>query len=782
MRQSMQDVPAISQRKGLRMAYIKERGSTHVYHVKRMSKEDMDHMIGLCVHEQPAYCVAACPFKVDTRAMLAFAAKGDFKKALAVYEKITPFPLILCDGCEAPCEARCKLCEIGDGISIKEVERAIVRYGERTRRSGVFRMRKKKTAVIFGSGLFPLFLAGELEKKMYPTTIYCEESDHQAYIAAAMPEMSEKDREIEAGRLRSMDLEFVFCCSMTEEFMREKMREADIICASETAAVILSPTEQADREIMLREKSSIISGPAESVMEAAFAAKRAALTADRIAQNLSPHSMREQEGSVDTTLFTNLEGIKGSSRIPCRAEGYTKEEALQEAKRCIGCHCDECMKSCVYLQEYKKHPGLLAREIYNNTQIIMGDHQMNKPMNSCSLCGQCTVTCPNGFDMGRVCRAARENMVSTDKMPMAPHEFALLDMLFSNADAFLARSQPGFSACRYVFFPGCQASAIAPAVIEAAYRDLCQRLEGGVALMLGCCGAVSRWAGRSEMTAQVQEQLELELGRLGDPMIIAGCPSCLQQLNEVSQQKVIGIWEVLEWIGLPEGAKGMEMPVSVHDACGARGDHKTQESIRRLLSQVGCSIQETELSGDLSPCCGYGGLASYANKELAKKMTQQCLARSDAPYVTYCMSCRDRFAREGHTSRHILELLYGVQASEMPDISEKRYNRLKLKQALLKEIWNEETVMEKKEYAVTYTEEAVAMMDARMILKSDVQQVLDDFYHSGEAVFDSESQQLVARSRLGNVTFWVRFTETDNGYLVHRAYSHRMSIAKRVGQ
>ena len=36
------------------MTYIQERGSTHVYHVNRMSKEEMDHMISLCVHEQPA--------------------------------------------------------------------------------------------------------------------------------------------------------------------------------------------------------------------------------------------------------------------------------------------------------------------------------------------------------------------------------------------------------------------------------------------------------------------------------------------------------------------------------------------------------------------------------------------------------------------------------------------------------------------------------------------------------------------------------------------------------
>ena len=112
------------------MTYIQERGSTHVYHVNRMSKEEMDHMISLCVHEQPAYCVAACPFKADTKENAVLCCKGNFKKALAIYEKITPFPMILCNGCTAPCEEKCRLCELGDGISIREVERAIVRYGE----------------------------------------------------------------------------------------------------------------------------------------------------------------------------------------------------------------------------------------------------------------------------------------------------------------------------------------------------------------------------------------------------------------------------------------------------------------------------------------------------------------------------------------------------------------------------------------------------------------------------------------------------------------------------
>ena len=90
-------------------------------------------------------------------------------------------------------------------------------------------------------------------------------------------------------------------------------------------------------------------------------------------------------------------------------------------------------------------------------------------------------------------------------------------------------------------------------------------------------------------------------------------------------------------IGLPQQAKGLEIPVAIHDACGARGDAQTQDMIRQLLSDMGCIVEDTEYSRDLSPCCGYGGLTAYANKDMAAKMTEKCLERSDAPYITYCM-------------------------------------------------------------------------------------------------------------------------------------------------
>ncbi|MBQ3505051.1 MAG: 4Fe-4S dicluster domain-containing protein [Oscillospiraceae bacterium] len=750
---------------------IEERQSTHVYRQKRLfTKEELEARESLCVHEQPPYCNAACPLKLDTKAMLAAISSGDFNKAMALYEKITPFPHILSAGCEAPCEGTCKLRELGDGLSIRALEAAAVRYGEGAKRKGLLRKKTKKCAV-FGADLFSLFLAGELAKKMYPVTVYCAESDHDSLIRACVPGLPEEVHSAAAADLKKIDIQFAFNADPVSAYA-EAACKYDLVCASYEVAEQLYPGLEIDEAVMVCREHTLITGRTVGVLGAAFGAKKAALSADRLAQGLDPANTRGEEGSVETKLYTNLEGVLPSERIPC----VDQESAMAEASRCIQCKCDECIKGCAYLQHYNKFPRILTREIYNNVSIIMGDHMMNKPINACSLCGQCSVLCPNGYDMAEVCKLARENMVYTGKMSLAPHEFALMDMVFSNEEAFLCRKQPGYDTCKYVFFPGCQATAIAPATVRAAYLDLCNRLEGGVALMLGCCGAICDWAGRYEMYGDTVKFLDEKLGELGNPTVIAGCPTCKKQL---SRHETMGIWEVLEDIGLPEKAKRMDKPIAIHDACGARGDEATQDAIRRIAEKMGCTVTETEYDRDKSPCCGYGGLTQYTNRDVAKKMTDKCLERSDLPYLSYCMACRDRFAREGRESMHLLELVYGTSADHCPDISAKRYNRLGLKNELLREVWNEEVEAVNLGFTMEYTPEAETMMDDRMILKTDVLRVLQSLRETGEAILDEETGLIVTRARLGNVTFWVKFTETETGYLVHRAYSHRMTIQSR---
>ena len=88
----------------------------------------------------------------------------------------------------------------------------------------------------------------------------------------------------------------------------------------------------------------------------------------------------------------------------------------------------------------------------------------------------------------------------------------------------------------------------------------------------------------------------------------------------------------------------------------------------------------------------------------------------------------------------------------------------------------------KLDYTLEYTDEARQLMDGRMILTDDVIAVLNDFRETGEAILDDETGLMIARKRVGNATFWVKFTQPEpDHYLVHRAYSHRMNVVRREG-
>ncbi|HWP80001.1 MAG TPA: 4Fe-4S dicluster domain-containing protein [Candidatus Acidoferrum sp.] len=752
--------------------------STRTYRQKQMlSKAELEAREKVCIYDEPAFCAAACPLKLDGRAFVAKMKEGDFTGGRAMLERIAPFPLILAGGCESPCAAACRLSEMGEGIGMSALERAAVKYGTPKGGRGMFKIKKSKKAAVLGGDLFTLALAGELAAKSYPVTFFVEEQNATALMARCAPFLDKEAQAAEAQRLCGMEIDLVYGSRLDGALFTRAKEAYDIACLSEEARKALL-AEEPDPDTLVCAGAGVVAGTPEAAwgtLAALYSAKRAALSVDRLAQGMDPAASRGAEGPVVSRLYTDLSGAVPSKRVP-EGEGYTPGEAKAEAGRCIQCRCEECFKGCAYLAHYGKSPKALTREIYNNVSIIMGDHTMNKPINSCALCGQCAVTCPHGYDMADICHMARENMVATGKMPLAPHEFALYDMLFSNGEAFLARPQEKDKPSKYVFFPGCQTAALSPATVAAAYRDLAARLPGGVALMLGCCGAIADWAGRYELLGETTEFLKNELAKLHDPELIAGCPTCKKTLEKTLGRKVLNIYEVLADLGVspPQPEEGRS--VVLHDACGARGDAAMRAAVEKIAGEVGLSVKKAADSGDRTPCCGYGGLVMYANREVAHEMAEKCTGLEGA-YVTYCMNCKDRFAREGKESAHILELVYGIPPGQPPDISEKRKNRLQLKKDLLKACWGEQIEEEMTDFPLEITPQARALMDDRMILDADVIRVIKDYRKTGEAVFDGETGLLTARSRVGNVTFWAVFEERDGGYLVHRAYSHRMTVS-----
>ncbi|MBQ6427228.1 MAG: aldehyde dehydrogenase, partial [Oscillospiraceae bacterium] len=294
---------------------IEERGSTHVYRqIKMLSEEELVLRENRCVYEQPAYCVAACPLKLDTKAFMDAAAKGQIDKALQLYEKIAPFPAVLAAGCEAPCERKCKLCELGEGVAVRDVEQAVVRFGKRPVVKGFLRMKKKQTVVLFGSGLFILFLTGELVKKNYPVTLICPQKDRESWLRAAADPAGLPEAAVlhDAGLLEKMDLTFRGEEMPDAQQIREAAETYNAVCVSPSLVRSLFPESETDEAVMYDRNLRLVTAPSAcdaGVLAAAEAAKRAALSVDRIVQKLDPSNMRGTEGAVETRLYTNLEKV-----------------------------------------------------------------------------------------------------------------------------------------------------------------------------------------------------------------------------------------------------------------------------------------------------------------------------------------------------------------------------------------------------------------------------------------------------------------------------------------
>lgn len=727
------------------------------YRMKQaFGQEELHQREAVCTREEPPGCQAACPLHLDMRAVCGHEARGDFKKAAAVIRQTTPFLYLLARTCSAPCQKACTLSRLGEGVRVRDLELACALYGGPAGGSRFLIPRKNKKVLVAGDGIFALACCRELGKKGYEVHWHTACASFQAPLLelGLSPEEAAADLS-EFSTLR-------ITREAAEKFFGETLEDwscrADAFCVSPEL-------------VFGRLPENGFTGPAgkETVWILA-AARYAAMQADRYLQGASPEGLEEPK-VYESRLHVTLDGITGSRAVTGQG-ALTREMAAEEAARCIQCQCLECVKGCVYLQEFKRNPRGAIREIYNNLSIVMGNHMANGLINACDECGQCKAACPEGFDYPDVCRIARRTMVETGKMPPSAHEFALLDQEFSNGEAFLARPQPGYETCRYLFFPGCQAAAVSPRTVEITYRRLREELEGGTGLLLGCCGAISRWAAREELLQEALEKIRAAWESMGRPEILCACPTCLKNLRELTSLPARGVWEVLLELGTEPVT---DQRVSIHDACGAREDGEIRAQIRRFAEALGCRVEEMPFAGELSPCCGYGGLVRYANPKMAEKKAAFASGRSEHRILTYCMACRDQFQRAGKDSIHILELACQVEPGPVPDLSRRRANRLKLKEKLQRELWKEEGRMEEM-LPVIYMEGAREEMDQRMILESDVNAVLKAYESSGEAVEDPEKGWLAASLRLGNVTFWVKFTDTEGCYRVYGAYSHRMTV------
>lgn len=753
-----------------------------------MDQKELREWEARCIQEEPPACRAGCPLGVDARAFVLAMGRDNPRAAWAVLEKSMPLAGITARLCEAPCEKFCLRKDLGGPLAIGLLERSCAARCDT--RAKILRLpaRPKKAAVI-GSGPSGLAVAFDLAKKGYPVTVYHLDTAPGGWL---------RDLPDEILPARVLDEEIRILESLRVSFASAESLDLALIEAHPADAVyigqddridpaLLTALGKADARTMALEKPGWFTGgavPCEFRFIGALSHGREAATSmDRHLQGASLTASRVFPRFGHTDLFTNLQGIRPEPRIvPAQPGGYAPQEATQEASRCIDCQCLECVRHCVYLREYGAYPKNYARRVFNNSAIVQGARQANKFINSCSLCGQCEVLCPNGFSMADMCLDARRQMVREKRMPPSAHWFALEEMRSARSEGALLAHGPEQDKSAVLFFPGCQLAGIRPDQTARLYERLLE-LEPATGVWLDCCGAPAHWSGRTGEFSGLCDDLRRLWEQSGRPRILAACSTCLKMFRDhLPGLEVLSVWAFLAEHPM-KGAAAPSPPLALSDPCTARHDGPTRAAVRTLLEKAGQPLAPLPMSGELTECCGFGGLMDSANPDLARKTAEARAAQSDACFLTYCAMCRDQLARIGKPVLHMLDVLFpdaAHPAGESPaGISTRRANRRRLKNDLLSGCGRPPAPAAPWEGLPLLISGPVAeLLEKRRILEDDLRRVLFQAKESGEYFTHGEDGREVASARLGEVTFWVEYRPLDSGSEILNAWSHRMRIGK----
>ncbi|MGD0681545.1 MAG: pyridine nucleotide-disulfide oxidoreductase/dicluster-binding protein [Terracidiphilus sp.] len=762
-----------------------------------MDREQVRRWEAQCIQEQAPACTSACPVHVDARKLVECVSRGDFQGGLAVLANAVPLPRILAHVCDHPCQAQCKRAEAGEAIEIGLLERACAEFGGPAPAIRLQVSRNQRVAVV-GGGLSGVAAAIGLAGRGYAVTLFearsrlldrlrsLDERILPAYVIDADLAVLDLLRVVvryEAPNLGAIVQEFdaLYLAPGPEPFRDDSLG----LTLGVQGGIRIDPLTLATSHAKVfaggaQRYSPAVYSPIQSLADGNYAA----VSIDRFLQGASLSANRDNQGASPSRLYVNTKRFSTSVavRASSGATNYSKAEARQEALRCFPCQCLECVKVCTYLEEYGSYPRSYVRQIYNNECIVMGVRKANRMINSCALCGLCTAVCPEDFSMADVILDARQSMVKSGKMPPSTHDFALRDMAFSQSEAFmLARHQPGYQSSQTAFLPGCQLSASSPDHVASCYEYLRKTIDGGVGLILQCCGAPALWAGNDEKFQQALRSLDSAWQELGKPRLITACSSCYRVLHDhLPQIPVEPLWPHLRAEFLPKAPRPASRTMAIHDPCSTRGVSEVEGSARTLLGELGIAAVELNEPG-LTTCCGYGGLMLFANPELAAKTVTRRAKESDADFVTYCAMCRDRFAHHGKHAIHILDLVFAggngdPAARRDPGFSRRQENRAQLKDRLLRDVWGEQGNTMEPSIELKISEEVRMLLEERMILVEDLRRTIAHAEQTGDKIDNPATGRSMASFRPVSVTYWVEYSPEGGGFAVHNAYSHRMEV------
>lgn len=178
---------------------------------------------------------------------------------------------------------------------------------------------------------------------------------------------------------------------------------------------------------------------------------------------------------------------------------------------------------------------------------------------------------------------------------------------------------------KYAFFPGTQLSASEPEIVVKAYDSLCFQ-HPDTAIFIDKC----------DMTEK--DILRKQWEELGSPIMVMACMKAYKQFKEeLPDIPVISFYEMMVDMGISGGCNSVDYVVV--DPESAKDEEKTKAAVRELADGMGVKFHEADEDDDY-------------------------------PFITYSITERNEIKNSGKEAVHILELIYGMGASNTHMIHE----------------------------------------------------------------------------------------------------------------
>ncbi len=743
----------------------------------RPGLEPTQSKIAGCLQNEPAFCTAVCPFHLDVRDFIGKMRRGGFNAAYRTYLDAVGFPGIVTALCSEPCQDACPVRLAGGAVSLRLLEKAAVNYARNLAPNSYNVPPKQKKVAIIGAGISGLACALRLAAKGYGVTMF------------------EKTGRI-GGHLHDILPPEIFIPDIERQFMHEEyelrldteIKDLDmpgfaaIYVASGAGGTDFGLVPDPDGAFASTRPGVFLGGSltGAGTMHAMADGLHACGAIERFIKTAGmnhPPGMSGTKLQLDASRIIPVEAV-----LPADGWAYTQDEAVAEARRCLGCACDACIRSCDLMGYFRKYPRRIAEEV--EITIHPGTLDGNgtvatRLISTCNQCGLCKEVCPQGIDTGGLLLQSHRIMRAKGTMPWAFHEFFLQDMAFANGEAGLCRLPRGTAGSKYVFFPGCQLGASDQRYVIESYRFLLGHWPD-TALMLGCCSAPAEWAGDEAMRNEATAKLRKDWLALGRPDAVFACPMCKQMFRRhLPEIKGVFLYDLMLAQGILPLNKTGRKTASVFDPCASRNEPEVRQAIRELARKAGFSLESLPAEGRLARCCSWGGQVAVAHPAYARHVIRDRIAASGNPYITYCINCRDIFAAAKKPAWHILDILLGLNGPDRvpPTVSERRRNRIALKRNVLEEFWEEKGDMKKNKPDLLVAPELKQKMNSELILGTDIAAVIEYCEKSGRKVFDPVRNTFSGHLRIGNMTFWAEYRPLpEGGFELVNAYGHRMRI------